>query len=372
MNAMHNSMHGIIFAYGKRPKLQELVELRVADALPFMCRYRMIDFALSNMVNAGVTDVGVILQEKYQSMIDHLGSGKDWDLSRKHGGLHVLPSIPRYGNTCFRGRMEALSSIQDYLCRIRQDYVVMASGQLAANLPLADMLEEHIASGADISVVCAPQPFANDEDPTTFIVDGNGSVTDTLRHVRVAEGFGYLDVCILSKELLLRLVEECESHNLFRFSEDVLQGMSGRLKIHACVFGGYAAKIYSVAEYYSRSMELIDPKKRACLFNPARPIRTKDRSDASTYYGSDSDCVSSLVADGCVIEGRVRNSILFRGVRVERGAEVSNCVLMQDGIVRSGSILKYIIADKQVEIMANRTLMGHEKYPLAISKMSIV
>jgi glucose-1-phosphate adenylyltransferase len=372
MNAMHNSMHGIIFAYGKRPRLQELVELRVADALPFLCRYRMIDFVLSSMVNAGVTDVGIILQEKYQSMLDHLGSGKDWDLSRKHGGLHMLPSIPQYGSPYFRGRMEALFSVQDYLRRIRQDYVVMAEGQIAANLPLADMLEEHIASGADISVVCTKQPLGAGEDSTSFVVGADGFVTDTVRHIGVDGGYSYLDVCILSKELLLRLVDECESHNLFRFREDVLQGMKDRLSIHACVFGGYAAKIQSVAEYYARSMELLDAGKRADLFNPARPIRTKDRSDASTYYGPDSECANSLVADGCVIEGKVRNSILFRGVRVEAGAEISNCVLMQDSIVRRGAILKYIIADKQVEILADRTLMGHEKYPLAISKMSIV
>lgn len=363
-------MHGIIFAYGKCPKLQTLVEQRVADSIPYAARYRIVDFTISNMVNAGVTDVGIILQDKYQSMLDHLGSGKDWDLSRKHGGLRLLPSVPKIDPSReFRGKMEALAAIESYVQRIRQEYVVLANGALICNMPLGDVLEEHIRSGADITCVCAP---GGDGKTTSYLMDEDGTITDVVSRGEVRGGCDALEVYIISKKLLLELIAECDGHNEYSFHRAVLQGMKNRLKLHAYVFRGYAARIMSVDNYYKRSMELLRAEVRADLFLPERPIRTKDRSDASTYYGPGSTCVNSLVSDGCIIEGQVEDSIIFRGVRVEKGAKVCGSIVMQDTVIRAGATLKYAIADKNVTITENRMLMGHSNYPLAISKFSIV
>ncbi len=366
-----NRMHGIIFAYGKCAKLQTLVEQRVADSIPYAARYRIIDFMISNMVNAGVTDVGIILQDKYQSMLDHLGSGKDWDLSRKHGGLRLLPSAPKNDPSReFRGKMEALASIESYVQRIRQDYVVLANGALICNMPMGDVLKEHIRSGADITCVCTPKRVT--DKATTYMVDEAGTITDVLSRSSVNGGYDALEVYVISKKLLLELIAECDGHNECSFHRAVLQDMKNKLKLHAYVFRGYAARIVSVADYYERSMELLNADVRADLFTPDRPIRTKDRSDASTYYGPKSKCVNSLVSDGCIIEGEVENSIIFRGVHVEKGAKISGCILMQDTVIHSGATMKYAIADKNVTVHENRTLMGHGNYPLSISKFSVV
>ena len=366
-----NRMHGIIFAYGQCPKLQTLVEQRVADSIPYAARYRIIDFMLSNMVNAGVTDVGVILQDKYQSMLDHLGSGKDWDLSRKHGGLRLLPSVPKSDpSRPFRGKMEALASVESYVQRIRQEYVVLANGALICNMPLGDVLEEHIRSGADITCVCAPGNVA--ENPTTYMINEAGDVTDVVSRSAVTGGYSGLEVYIIGKKLLLELIAECDGHNEYSFHRAVLQSRRNRLKLHAYVFQGYAARIMSVAEYYARSMELLNSSVRADLFIPERPIRTKDRSDASTYYGPKSHCINSLISDGCIIEGEVVNSILFRGVHVAKGAKINGCILMQDTVIHAGATLRYAIADKNVTVNENRMLMGHSSYPLAISKFGVV
>lgn len=366
-----NRMHGIIFAYGKCEKLQTLVEQRVADSIPFAARYRIVDFMISNMVNAGVTDVGVILQDKYQSMLDHLGSGKDWDLSRKHGGLRLLPAMSkRDPSRAFRGKMEALASIESYVQRIRQDYVVLANGTLICNMPLGEILEDHIRSGADITCVCAPGTVA--DRAVTYMVDEVNNITDVVSRSNITGGYDALEVYIISKKLLLELIAECDGRGEYSFHDAVLQGMKDKLKLHAYVFSGYAARITTVAEYYQRSMELLSADVRADLFRSANPIRTKDRSDASTYFGPESRCENSLIADGCIIEGEVENSIIFRGVRVEKGAKISGCILMQDTVIRSGATLKYAIADKDVVVTENRTLMGHVSYPLAISKFSVV
>ena len=366
-----NRMHGIIFAYGRCAELQTLVEQRVADSIPYASRYRIVDFMLSNMVNAGVTDVGVILQDKYQSMLDHLGSGKDWDLSRKHGGLRLLPSVPKINpGRAFRGKMEALASVESYVQRIRQEYVVLANGALICNMPLGDVLEDHIRSGADITCVCTPKRVT--ATATTYAVDEDGTITDVISRSNVSGGYDALEVYIVSKKLLLELIAECDGHNEYSFHSAVLQGMKGKLKLHAYVFEGYAARIMSAVDYYRRSMELLNADVRADLFNAERPIRTKDRSDASTYYGPESKCVNSLVSDGCIIEGEVENSIVFRGVHVEKGAKISGCILMQDTVIHSGATLKFAIADKNVVVKQDRMLMGHSNYPLCISKFSVV
>ena len=150
-----NDLHGILFAYRSDANLGELTRPRNTCSLPFGGRYRLIDFMLSNCVNAGMTDVGVVVHQSYQSLLDHLGSGKDWDLSRKHGGLRILPpfSYTEAGHGEYRGSMEALAGVYDYLEDIRQDYVLLAWGDMAINLPVNEVFEHHLNSGADITMV---------------------------------------------------------------------------------------------------------------------------------------------------------------------------------------------------------------------------
>lgn len=369
-----NGLHGIIFSYEQRNDLRELVEIRSAASIPFGGRYRAIDFALSNLMNAGATDVGVVLHGRYQSLLDHLGTGKDWDLSRKRGGLKILPPFAykqEWGETAFRGKMEALSGVRSYLEEIRQDYVVLMDGDLVVNLPLSDILESHIRSGADITAVCGNDSF-HAENGTYFQLDGTGRVTDVLYHLNTPRGYRSLEVYVLSRELLLSLVDECASHDQYSLRRDVLQARKDSLRIQSFIWSGFAAQIRSVQEYYDRSMQLLDADVRRELFCPQRPIRAKSADKSSSYLGPDGVCTNSLVADGCSIQGTVVNSILFAGVAVEEGAVVQNCILMKDSVVHRNAKLSCIIADKRVEVLPDRTLMGHATYPLVIKKDSTI
>ncbi len=370
-----NNLHGILFAYRSNPNLRELTTLRTISSIPFGGRYRMIDFNLSNLVNAGVTDIGVIMRESYQSLLDHLGSGKDWDLSRKHGGLKLLPPFAfarRQQQTSFRGKMEALDGVSSYLHQIRQGFMALADGDIAANIPVQDVLAHHLESGADITAVCTSHPMADPRQSTYFTIGADGMVVDVACAPAAPMGCEALNFYILSKDLLLSLTEYCAAHNIYSFSAGVLMGMKDELKISPYVFDGYAARIQSVASYFARSMDLLDGSVRRDLFDLARPIRTKDRSDPSTYYATGSRCTRSLMADGCIIEGTVENSVLFRGVRVGKGAVVRNCVLMQGATVGDNAEISYVIADKSVRISPYRTLVGHQSYPLAIAKGTTV
>ncbi len=367
-------LHGIIFSHENRNDLRELGETRSAASVPFGGRYRAVDFALSNLVNAGVTDVGVVLHGRYQSMLDHLGNGKEWDLSRKRGGLKLLPPFnyrQNWGVLPFRGKIEALAGVRTYLNNIRQDYVALLDGDLVVNLPLQEIFEQHIKSGADITAVCGNDSFATDNG-TYFELDNTGKIVDVLFNLNRPRGYRGLDVYILSTHLLKSIVDECSGHDRYSWRRDVLLAGKDVLNIRGYIWNGFAAQIRSVKEYYDRSMQLLDPTIRGELFCPERPIIAKGADKSSAYVGPDGVCANSLVAEGCRIEGAVENSILFPGVVVEAGAVIRNCVLFKETIVRKNAQLSYIITDKNVEILADRTLMGHASYPLVISKGSTI
>ncbi len=369
-----NDLHGILFAYRSDSSLGELTRPRNTCSLPFGGRYRLIDFMLSNYVNAGIRDVGIIVHQSYQSLLDHLGSGKDWDLSRKHGGLRILPpfSYAERGGD-YRGNMDALAGVSDYLNNIRQDYVVIGWGDVAVNLPIAEVFQQHLDSGADITLVCTPTLRGAPRFSEYVEIGAQGRVADLSIHPTAADkALESLELYIMSKQLLLDLVDYCAAHDISSFSRGVLQPRLKSLKLSPYIHQGYLGRFQSVSDYYQRSMDLLDPAVRADLFNPARPIRTKDQSNPSTYYGPDAAASCSLVADGCYIEGTVDHSILSRGVVVEQGATVSNSVLMQGTVVKAGASLSYVIADKNVTVNEHRMLMGHNTYPLAIAKNSVV
>ena len=372
---MNNNLHGIVFAYQSDAALRELTQHRHTGSIPFGGRYRLVDFVLSNMVNAGVSDVGLIVHTSYQSLLDHVGSGKDYDLSRKRGGLKILPPFSyasRPGSPEYAGHMDALAGVCSYLERIRQDYVVLAGSDLVANLPLGDMLEAHLKSGADITALCAPEPTGRKREATYLTVGADGLAADVVLAPKQPSGCESLEVYILSKKLLLELVHDCEAHGIMTFGKGVLQAKAGQLRIAPFFFEGYFAHIQSVQGYFAASKELLDADVRRDLFLPARPIRTKDFSTPSTYYGPSSVTDDCLIADGCIIEGRVENCVLFRDVIVKRGAVVRDCVLMQGTEIGVNATISYVVADKNVKISDDCALTGHENYPIAIGKYEVV
>ena len=205
-----NDLHGILFAYRSDANLGELTRPRNTCSLAFGGRYRLIDFMLSNYVNAGITDVGVIVHESYQSLLDHLGSGKDWDLSRKHGGLRILPPFGygEQGHGEYRGNMEALAGVAGYLKNIRQDYVIMGWGDVALNLDVEAVYDQHIASGADITVVCTPTLNGAPRFSEYVEVSADGRVTDLSVHPTSADkALESLEIYVMSKQLLMDMVD---------------------------------------------------------------------------------------------------------------------------------------------------------------------
>ena len=364
------NLHGLILADRSSRDLRELVMVRTSSSLPFAGRYRLIDFALSNLQNAGVRDVGVVMQRNYSSLLDHIGSGKEWDMSRKRGGLKLLP--PFTGSGEYEGIIDALENVRGYIEDIKQDYVALMRGSLAASIDLGAVMYQHVKTGADITAVCSS--YTPESAHHRFIVGEDGFVKEImLRRTGPGDGVATLEVYIMSKEVLLGIIDRCDNALNHKFHRDGLGGLlaaGGRIKIY--MHNDYVARIESVGGYFAANMDMLDSGKRHQLFPEERPVRTKGRSDVSTYYGDQAVNRNSLVADGCIIEGSVENCVIFRGVRVGAGAVLRNCIIMQDSVIGENARLDYIIADKDVRVSSGVTLSGSPKLQLVLPKGSEV
>ena len=241
---------------------------------------------------------------------------------------------------------------------------MLTDSDLVINLPMDDVLRDHIDSGADLTAVCTSLPGL--ESDTYFQLDNSGRIVDVAHDVFTPEGFRCLNIFVLRRDLLIQLVTDCMAHNQYSFRHNILQDRKDALHFRAYVWDGYAARIDTIESYYRRSMELLRPEIRMELFTPQRPILAKENDSPSSYM--DGSCVNSLVADGCDIQGTVKNCVLFRGVRIEPGADVEGCILFKGTVVRRNAVLRGVITDKYVTVQEGRTLMGHENYPLVIAR----
>lgn len=363
---------GIVFANMHDTTISDLTKRRTMGSVPFGARYRLIDFPLSNMVNSGITNVGVITKANYQSLLDHLGSGAEWDLSRKTGGLHLLPPYGHVNGGLYRGRLEALAGVEDYLAHGDTEYVVMTDSDVIINIDYKPIVDFHEKNGADITAVYAKNTFTKEQLKTKVVLGVNdaGLVYDVVIRPETIEGETNvsLNMYVMKRDFLLTIVKECASRNLYSFEVDILQHKLKDLKICGYKYNGYYEQVDSIKSYYSSNMALMDKKKRDLLFDRDNPIYTKVRDDAPAKYGLDARVTNSLIADGCIIEGIVENSVLFRGVKVGKGAIVKNCILMQDTVIGDKAEINYVITDKEVITGSYRTMNGTIDYPIYVAK----
>lgn len=376
---MSFEMFGIIYTGQQAPELKDLARTRAVAALPVAGRYRAIDFMLSNLVNSGATNVGVVTQQNYHSLMDHVGSGKEWDLSRKRDGLFVLPPFVTNQNPggMYRGTLDALVAVKSYIKRSTQGHVLVIDDTAVYNTAYNPMMRFHAGSGADITVLYHQQDpeQANAEGVTRVYLYANDEgriwdieVNSSSPRTRLVS----LGAYILSKALLERIIEECAARDRYDFIRDVLIRRVNDLKIYGFEHKGAVARIDTVESYFGANRMFLDPDTRADLFSRGGSVYTKVKDEVPTRYGPEGHVVNSLVADGCIIEGSVENSVLFRGVRVAENAVVRDSIVMQNSEVQEGASLQFAILDKSVVVQRDRVLSGSGKFPMIIRKYGIV
>ncbi len=362
---------GVIFANSYDNLVPELVAERTMASIPFAGRYRMIDFTLSNMANSGVDNVSIIVRKNYHSLMDHLGSGREWDLTRKRGGLNIIPPFAERSIKLYSGRVDALASVLTWLSAQKERYVILSDSNIAMNFNFNKLLEAHIESGADVTMVYnrSEIPDGARNDNYTIRIDANGRVTELLSNdYRPGMQNLSMNLYIIERESLIQLVRDAAVRGLVYFERDILARNLSLLNVKAFEYTGYAARIADMKSYFDENMRLLQPGNVDKLFDSANPIYTKIRDDNPTRYLEGSKVKNCLVADGCVIEGTVENSVLFRGCTIKKGAVVKNSVLMQDTIVEENCSVDYVVTDKNVHITTGKQLCGTDSFPVFVAK----
>lgn len=373
---------GIIFPNIYDKLVPELTSERLMASIPFGGRYRMIDFLLSSMVNCGIDNISILVRENYFSLTDHLGSGREWDLVRKNGGLNIFPPFAQKSMNVYGGRIEAIAGILGFLRSQKEKYVVMADTNIAMNFDFNAMIDAHVASGADITVAYKkeelPADLATMRDDSskgtyyTFDMDDEDRINGI--HINSqksgVQNYG-MNVYVMERELLIDTINTAFIGGGVYFERDILLPHLDDMKICGYEYTGYTSRILSPRGYFDENMKLLDDENLDALFS-GHAIYTKIRDDNPTRYIGDAKASNVMIADGCVIEGEVENSILFRGVKIGKGAKVKNCILMQDTVVEDGADLEYVITDKKVHVSEGKNLSGTDTFPVFVAKRQTV
>ncbi len=366
---------GIIFPNSYDNLVPELAGDRLMASIPFAGRYRIIDFLLSSLANCGISNIAIVVRENYHSLMDHLGSGREWDLLRKNGGLSIFPPYAEKNMKVYSGRVEALESILPYLKSKKEKYVIMMDANIAVDFDFNAMLAEHIESGADVTVA-----YTEQEIPAELIrVGAHGDMYYTLKldDGRVRRIFMNSEMCgkqnlsmniyIMDREALIDKIHAAFVRGYSYFERDILAPRLEKYNIRGYKYDGYYARICGLKSYFDENMKLLDDENLDALFTGGQ-IYTKIRDDNPTRYINGCKTKNNLVADGCVIEGDVENCVLFRGVKIAKGAKIRNSVLMQDTVVKAGARLDYVVTDKNVTIEVGQELKGTDTQPFYVAK----
>lgn len=359
----------------------ELTSERLMASIPFGGRYRMIDFVLSSLVNSGIDNVSILVRENYFSLIDHLGSGREWDLTRKNGGLTIFPPFAQNTISISNGRVEGIAGILGFIKDQKEKYVVISDTNIAYNIDFSKIIDEHIKTGADVTVLYSksevPEAAKEALDASkglyyTFDINDDNTVNKISINTKEdgLQNFS-MNIYVIDRELLIEKIQDAYVNGGKYFERDILIPHLDEFKVVAREYDGYIARIHDMVSYFNENMKLLDDENLDALFGKS-PVYTKIRDDNPTRYIAGAKSSNTLVADGCVIEGEVENSILFRGVKVGKGAVVKNCILMQDTVIEAGADVEYVITDKKVTISEGKEVKGADSFPVYVAKRKTI
>ncbi len=363
------SVMGIIFA--NDVAIDALTEKRTMASLPFGGRYRQVDFHLSNLAAAGIRHVGIVSRSNYQSLMNHVGSGEEWGLELEEGGLEFLTPYALGKADSYRGKLENLNAVLDFLKFAEDEYVVLTDSSILTNLDVADIVKQHAASGKDITIVLKPGVANGKKVLDLAIKAEQGEITDMVVSYPAEEGYlASMDLFVVGRQWLIEQVQALVARDKYHMDRDLVLGLwnAGKLSINIYEYNGVALYNESTEEYFANSMALLDKNVRQGIFNGHHSIFTKVRDRVPTYYGDDCEVENSLIADGCVLDGEVEDSVLFRDVTVCKDAEVEHCVIMNDAIISAGAKLQYVILDKNVTVSPKAKLIGTAQNPIIIKR----
>jgi len=370
-----NEVMGIINLHDSNNTVKELTSHRPLAAVPFLGRYRIIDFALSNMVNSGINNVGVFIQEKPRPLTEHLGSGESWDLDKKKDGLFIFYPYYNSANSMYMTEMKSFRENIEYIKKSTQKYVVISPSYMICNINYKEVISEHSNSNCDITIIYKKVNDAkvNFLGCDTLDISEEGKITNISTNMgdKCKRNIS-MEMCVMKKEFLIELINKASQLSALYSLKDTIAYFCNEINIKTYEYKGYLQCINSINSYFRKSLELLDVEKAKKLFKPNAPIYTSTNDNAPTKYGKDAKVSNSLVANGAIIEGTVENSIIFRGVKIGKGAVVKNCILMSKCNIGEDAYLENVIADKNSEVLRVKNVVGIYGEPIVLEKNSIV
>ena len=363
---------GIIFSNLYDSSLGQLTNKRTMGSLPFGGRYRQIDFCLSNLANSGIRHIGIVTRYNYQSLMNHIGSAQEWDLEIGEGKLEFLTPYSLGHNGASRGKLDALNESIAFLQLATEEYVVLAGSDVLCNIDYQKVVEAHIASGRDVTVV-TKAGISNGEKllDLAVLLDEEGNVKDMAVDYAADERYlASMGSFVMKRELLIRAIQEAVARSMYHLERDfILRSFyKGELSVGVYPFEGVALYTESSEEYYESNLALLNPEVRHGLFRSGAPIYTRVRNEVPAYIGDEAQVDNCIVSDGCVIKGKAEHSVLFRGVDLHHGASVKNCVIMQDAVIEEGAVLENCVLDKMVHVTKNASLIGTKNHPVIVKR----
>lgn len=371
------SVIGLIFGNTRSDLLQGLTQDRPIAAVPFGGKFRLLDFALSSLVNSGIRTVGLITPHHYRPVLDHTGAGKDWSLDRKSGGLFILPgSIHGLTSNQSKFLIKDMALNIEFLKKDLCENVIITYCNQVYNISYHDVLNFHENKHADITLIYKESDLPMELRGSIILSLGKGQEVQALEENQDYESSPmlkpyFVDMLVIRRKLLLEIIEGYKLIDTVDLLVAIRENLN-LLSVFAYHANAYIGRICSVADYFNRNMDLLNPEIiRELLFNKNH-IYTKVRDKPPTFYGSNANVRDSLLTCECFLEGEVEHSILSRGVRIKPGAKIKNCILLQKCIIGANAVLENVILDKFVEVKEGNVLKGSQDNPLVISKKSIV
>lgn len=367
---------GIIFSSLNKNTLSRLTAERTVAAIPFACRYRLVDFCISNLVNANIYDISIVANYNYRSLLEHLGSGKDFDLARSTGGINIVSPFQSIGDISeakmFSTHLEALKSMVGYIRSMNSEYVILMDSDTVLNIDLTEVIAYHESRSAQITFVTKELTEAfSSKHPRMMIDSMNGKISDITMSERYDSTHKEMALgIIVTKRLYLsKIIEDAIAHNYNSLTKFIINNFKDE-DFYTYNFKEYSATVSSFLDYYKFSMELISDEKarNSLLGNKDTSIYTKIHNSAPLFYKSGAVIKNSMLADESYIEGTVINSVIFRGVKIERGAVVKNSILFHGTHIGKGAKLNCIVTDKDAYISENTELSGNDNMPFYVQK----
>lgn len=368
-----NNILGIINLNEKEDKIHELTYNRPIASIPFAGRYRIIDFALSNMVNSKIDKVFMFTRNKYRSLVDHIEHGRPWDLDRKNEGLFMFNPLINYYSNVRRGDMDIIRDYLDYIFYTKEEYIIICPSNMICTINFRDVLKKHLEKKADITVVYKNIKESDEmfEDCDSIAIDEDGIAIDLIRKKKQHNNV-FMETFLMKRKLFIDILNKKilgVDHDLFK---DTVFELKNNKNIYAYEYKGYLVCINSIKEYFGRSLDLLSEDTMDNLFHQTWPIFTKVKDEPPTIYQKNAVVENCILAGGCCIEGEVYDSVIFRRVNIHDTASVKSCILMQNTTVEQGAVLEYAILDKNSRVSKNMVLKGTRVNPIVIEKGQII